>query len=67
MDERTSPLISELFEERQRLGDNLAALERKVRESTTWRGYFVRKPWTMLALALGGGILLSSLIISKSR
>jgi len=67
MDERTGPIIGEIFEERQRLGDNLAALERQVRESTTWRGYFVRKPWTMLALALGGGILLSSLFALKSR
>lgn len=65
MDERTGQIVGTILEERQRLGDNIAELERKVREGTSWRAYFVRKPWTALALALGGGLLLSSLVTPR--
>lgn len=64
MDERTSQIVEEIVEERQRLGDHIAELERKVRDSTSWRAYFERKPWTALGLAMGGGFLLSALLPS---
>lgn len=67
MDERTSQIVGEIAEERQRLGDNIAELERKVRDSTSWRLYFERKPWTALGLAVGGGFLLSALFTPRSR
>jgi ElaB/YqjD/DUF883 family membrane-anchored ribosome-binding protein len=67
MDERTSQIVEEIVDERQRLGDNIAELERKVRESTSWRAYFARKPWIALGLALGGGLLLSALFTPRSR
>ncbi|MGB6942270.1 MAG: hypothetical protein WBE37_07755 [Bryobacteraceae bacterium] len=67
MDERTGQIVGELLEERQRLGDSVAELERKVKESTNWRGYFARKPWVALGLALGGGLLLSALFTPKSH
>lgn len=67
MDERTGQIVEELFEERQRLGDNIAELERKVRAATTWRAYFERRPWTALGLAVGGGLLLAALFTSRSR
>ncbi len=51
MDERTDQVVGEILEERQRLGDSVAELERKVKESTSWRGYFARKPWIALGLA----------------
>jgi len=67
MDERTSAIVKEISEERQRLGDNIAELERKVRTATTWQAYFARQPWAMIGLALGGGLLLSALFVPRSR
>jgi ElaB/YqjD/DUF883 family membrane-anchored ribosome-binding protein len=70
MDDRTSQIVGEIADERLRLGDNIAELERKVRDSTSWRVYFARKPWTALGLAVGGGFLLSALlppILSRPR
>lgn len=67
MDERTSQIVEEIAEERQRLGDNIAELERKVRVSTSWRAYFERKPWVSLGIAMGGGFLLSALFTPRSR
>jgi len=65
MDERTGQIVGTILEERQRLGDNIAELERKVKDATTWRTYFARKPWTALGLALGGGFLLSALFAPR--
>ncbi len=67
MDQRTSQIVGEIFEERQRLGDNIAELEQKVREATSWRGYFAKKPWMAIGLAVTGGLLLSALFTSKSH
>jgi ElaB/YqjD/DUF883 family membrane-anchored ribosome-binding protein len=67
MDERTSQIVGEIVEQRQRLGDNIAELERKVRDSTNWRAHFERKPWLALGLAMGGGFLLSALLLSRPR
>ncbi|HLG99388.1 MAG TPA: hypothetical protein VKX49_23965 [Bryobacteraceae bacterium] len=61
MDERTNQVISEIFEQRQRLGDNVAELEQKLRNATSWRAYFGQNPWAMLGLAAAGGFLLSAL------
>lgn len=67
MDERTAQVVGEILEERQRLGDNIAELGQKIKEKASWRGYFARKPWTMLGIALGGGLLLSMLFLPKSH
>ncbi len=67
MDERTGQIVGELLEERQKLGDSVAELERKVKASANWRGYFARKPWMAVGLALGGGLLLSALFTPKSH
>ena len=67
MDERTSQIVKDISEERQRLGDNIVELERRVRTAATWRRYFARQPWAMLGLALGGGLLLSALFVPRSR
>jgi ElaB/YqjD/DUF883 family membrane-anchored ribosome-binding protein len=65
MDERTSQIVGAIAEERERLGDTIAELERRVRESTSWRVRFRRKPWLAVGLALGGGLLLSALFAPR--
>lgn len=67
MDERTSQIVGEIADQRQPLGDNIAELERKVRDSTSWRLYFERKPWTALGIVMAGGLLLSALFLPRSR
>ncbi len=62
MDQRTAEIVKEIAEERQRLGDNIAQYDRKVKEAVEWRTYFARHPWAMLGFALGGGFLVSSLL-----
>lgn len=63
MDEGTVAVIKNIQEERQRLGDNLEDLEKRVREVTNWRTYFNRKPWILMGLAAGGGFLLSAFLV----
>jgi len=63
MDERTGQIINDLLRERERLGDNIVELERKVKQKVSWRGYFAKKPWAVLALAAGGGFLVSRLLV----
>jgi ElaB/YqjD/DUF883 family membrane-anchored ribosome-binding protein len=67
MDERAAEIVKDISEERQRLGDSIAALEHKVREASDWRVYFARKPWVLLGAAFGAGFLLPRLFIWKSR
>lgn len=67
MDQRTGQIVEEILEERQRVGDDIAALERRVKGNTTWQGHFARKPWMVVALAIGGGFLLSTLFMPKSH
>lgn len=65
MDERTGQVVSELLKERERLGDNIAELERKIRQKTSWQVYFARKPWATLAVAISLGFLLSTMLVRK--
>ena len=62
MDQRTGQIVGEILEERERLGNNIAELEHKVREAASWQAYFARKPWTVLGLAAGAGFLLSGFV-----
>jgi hypothetical protein len=49
-------------ETRNDLGDNFKELQEKVRTAVDWRAQFEEHPMTMMALAFGGGILLSALL-----
>lgn len=66
MDERTSQIVNDLLKERERLGDNIAELERKIKQRVSWRGYFAKRPWATLGIALGGGFLVSRFFVRKS-
>lgn len=42
--------------------DNVAELKQRVSRSVDWRAQCEVRPWTMVAFAVGGGILLSTLL-----
>ncbi len=65
MDERTGQIVSELLKERERLGDNIAALERKVKQKISWEVYFAKQPWLVMGIAVALGFLLSRLVLTK--
>jgi len=67
MDERPDQIIGHIEAQRDQLGRNLNELETRVRQSTDWRTYYDRNPMLMMGAALGGGLLLGSMVGSKSR
>jgi hypothetical protein len=62
MGESTSQIERDIAAERNELGRNLQLLEHRARSLTDWRSYFRNHPFTMMAVALGGGVLLGSLV-----
>lgn len=66
MDERPDQIIGHIEAQRDQLGRNLNELETRVRQSTDWRTYYDRNPMLMMGAALGGGLLLGSMVGSKS-
>src|SRR5205823_15016299 len=48
--------------ERSDLEGNIQQLEHKVKTAMDWRAQFQRNPMTMIGLAIGGGVLLSTVI-----
>ncbi len=67
MDAQSEQIVKDIQAKRERLGDNLAELENRVRAATEWRTYFNRKPWLMLGAALGGGLILASILTPQKR
>ena len=47
---------------RTQLGANLNELETQLRNVVDWRVQFDSRPWTLLGLAFGAGLLLSSMV-----
>jgi hypothetical protein len=62
MAETADELERHIQEIRHDLKDNFSELEDKVKSSVDWRAQFDKRPGIMLALAFGGGILLSALL-----
>jgi len=62
MTESSDDLERHIREIQHDLKDNLGELEDKVRSAVDWRAQFEERPGTMLALAFGGGVLLSALL-----
>jgi hypothetical protein len=68
MDEKSDQILGHIEAQRNQLGANLNELETRVRRTTDWRTHFDRNPMLMLAGALGGGLLLGTMLGgSKSR
>ncbi|MBV9769677.1 MAG: DUF3618 domain-containing protein [Bryobacterales bacterium] len=49
------------------LGSNIQDLEHKVKSATDWKQHFQDKPMIMLGLALGGGVLLGTMLGNGKR
>ena len=64
MGETSDQIERHIQETRNDLGDNFNELEIKVKTAVDWRAQFEERPGTMLALAFGGGIILSALLPS---
>ncbi len=67
MDAQSEQIIKNIQDKREQLGDNLAALEVKVRDATDWRTYFNRNPWAILGAAVASGLLASAILIPSRR
>src|SRR5580704_17285162 len=61
MGETTNQIELEIARKRNELGDNLVELERRAKAAVDWRAHVQERPGTMLAVAFGGGIVLSAL------
>lgn len=62
MAEQPNEIERDIERSRDRLRENLQALESKVKESTDWRTYLDRYPLAALGIAFGGGLLLARVV-----
>ncbi|HYP06908.1 MAG TPA: hypothetical protein VER03_11815 [Bryobacteraceae bacterium] len=62
MDEKPDQIMSHIESQRDQLGRNLNELESRVKSATDWRVQFDKNPMLMMGVALGGGILLGSIV-----
>jgi ElaB/YqjD/DUF883 family membrane-anchored ribosome-binding protein len=58
MGETPREIEAEIEQARNRLGQNLNALEYRVKSELDWRTQFDRKPWAFLAAAFGVSFLI---------
>ena len=65
MGQTTDQIVSDIDLTREDLKSNLEELESRVKDVTDWRVQFEKHPVAMVAVALVGGALLSSLIGKK--
>lgn len=61
MGETTNQIEWEIAQKRNELGDNLVELKQRAKAAVDWRSQVEERPGTMLAVAFGGGIVLSAL------
>jgi hypothetical protein len=62
MDEKPDQIMNHIESQRDELGRNLNELESRVKRSTDWRAQFDRNPMLMMGVALGGGLLLGTMV-----
>jgi hypothetical protein len=67
MGEKSDQIERHIQEQRAELGDNIVQLQAKVKGAFDWRVQFEHRPMTMIGIALGGGVLLSSLFGGRPR
>jgi len=61
MGETTNQIEWEIAQKRNELSDNLIELKQRAKAAVDWRSQVEERPGTMLAVAFGGGIVLSAL------
>jgi hypothetical protein len=61
MGETTNEIAWEIAQKRSELSDNLIELKQRAKAAFDWRSQVEERPGTMLAVAFGGGIILSAL------
>jgi hypothetical protein len=62
MGEKSDQIEREIREKRSELSNNFNELEQKVKNAIDWRSQFEEHPGALIALAFGGGIVLSALL-----
>jgi hypothetical protein len=62
MGETTDQIEREIQTTRSNLSENLGELQNRIKGAVDWRTQVSERPGTMLALAFGGGIVLSALL-----
>jgi len=67
MDEKPDEIMNHIESQRDQLGRNLNELEARVRRTTDWRAQVDRNPMLAMGLALGGGLLLGSMVGGRHR
>jgi hypothetical protein len=65
MGETTGQIERHIQETRDDLGENFYELQERVKIAMDWRAQFGQRPGTILALAFGGGVLLSALLPTR--
>ena len=61
MGETANQIEWEIAQKRNELGDNLIELKQRAKAAVNWHSQVEKRPGTMLAVAFGGGIILSVL------
>jgi hypothetical protein len=61
MGETTNQIEWEIAQKRSELSDNLIELKQRAKAAGDWRSQVEKRPGTMLAVAFGGGVVLSAL------
>jgi len=61
MGKTTNQIEWEIAQKRNELSDNLIELKQRAKAAVDWRSQVEQRPGTMLAVAFGGGIILSAL------
>jgi hypothetical protein len=65
MGERADQIEQQINRTRDDLTENFYELEQKVKTTFDWRSQFEERPGTMMAIAFGGGLLLSALLPAR--
>jgi hypothetical protein len=62
MGETPDQIERHIHEKRNELGENIHELQEKVKTAVDWRAQFDQRPWVLIGVAFGGGLLLSLLV-----
>jgi len=66
MGEKSQQIERHIDEQRNQLGSNVDELQHKVKSAFDWRSQFEQRPLTVMGIAFGGGLLLSTLTSSHT-